>query len=639
MNKNKVRRILFFGSTLITAIVLGFLWILNINQSAELKETFLIYIIVLWLCSTAALALFYFKGILFKITGGLERNRILMITVMMLFIVQLAFAFATYAYYEMRFAILSYENAQKLFKSIGWNTSERIDNTKIKLPEEFDQIYIIDSTGNVEYVMPPINEGSVTQYLHTERYLFPLDNGRMLGMHISKVYHDERIRKIILDLFTVMVVSLFFGFELVLFLIRFIEVKIALAPHSEPPIERIRRPPDHCINFIRQISFLFYFASRMSAAFIPVLATKLAEKSFGKTLAAGIPQSTETFLTCVAILITSNLIIKKGWKHSYITGIFFVIAGNLLSAFTTSFIIFTAARAIVGLGYGFCWMTLRNISLFGMNEQERSWGFMMLNAGIYAGTNSGQVVGSILAETLNYKTVLIITGCVTAISAIMVLFIKNDKLPAPEPKPSNEKDNNMSSSIYSPFMQILLIILFLVIPSCITGGYSDFFVPVYVINAGKDISDAGRALLLYGLVIVYAGPKMAQICRERLGNGLRVNVCYNIFLALAMIIPGFFMSYNALVISILVVAFAEAFCLSAQNDFFLSLPFMSKMPSSKAFSLMSLMKKLSAMLGPIIFAFGLSFPNNQGTLIIGICVLTAAIFSVTITSTIKENKR
>ena len=636
MTQPKVRQALFSGSIIIVAAVLGFLWLLNANQSPELKQTFLVYIIVLWIFSVIAFGLFYFKGVIFKITGGLERSNIIMITVTVLIIVQITFAFAIYAYNEMKFSFLSYDHAQEFFNSTDWNSSDEIlGKAADNLPVEVDRFYIVDEQGKLEYAQPPLPADEDINYSPIDRYLFPLPDSRILGMHISKEYHAAQVQRILLDLFTIMVVSLFFGFELVLFLIRLLETRMGFEAGKTP--KEGRHPPDHCINFIRQLAFVFYFFSRMAAAFIPVFAARLAESALGGggTVAASIPQSIETLLTCAAIFLTSELIIKKGWKQPFLAGIFFVALGTFLSAWTSSFFVFVIARAVVGLGYGFCWMTLRNMSLFGLTDNERAWGFAMLNAGLYAGINCGQVVGAILAQTLGYTTVLIIAGLGTVLSGVTIMFLKNDRLAAPKQTEVNTAAQDSPDRSRS-VIQMLGVLLLLIVPSCIVGAFSNFYIPIYVVGIGKDTSDVGRILLFYGLVIVYLGPKMSEIFRKRLGGGLCVNIFYNAMLAAGLLLSGIFGGFSILAVSIVIIGLADGFGFGAQNDYFLALPFMSKIPASRALSILSFLKKLAAMLGPIVFALGLNFRGTQGVLMIGILILAMALLAIPAAKSYKE---
>ncbi|MDR0550924.1 MAG: MFS transporter [Spirochaetaceae bacterium] len=641
MNQTQVRQYMFLGSIIIVMAVLGFLWVLNINQSPELKQTFLVYIVVLLTFCTAGFALFYYKGAIFGVSGGLARTNIIMMTVTVLLIAQITFAFAIYSYHEMKFSFRSYDNAQDFFKSTDWTSMDIVlKKTADDLPGEIDRLYITDSKYHPEYVLPPLSKGESIQYQPIDRYIFPLPNGKFLGLHISREYHVHEVRRMLLDLFTVMVVSLFFGFELVLFLIRLLEFKMVLPNNSFIYGEErrtARHPSSHGISFIRQLAFLFYFASRMPAAFIPVIAARLAGSAFtnGGNAAASIPTSVETLLTCAAIFLSSELIIKKGWKQPFIMGILFVIAGTFLSAWAENFFVFVLARALTGLGYGFCWMTLRNLSLFGITSNERSWAFAMLNAGLYAGMNCGQTAGSILAVTLNYRAVLLIAGFTTALSGLTVLLLKNDRLAA---APSTDNDEAAHSAQNAPsdgtrsglrsLVQMLAVLLLLIVPSCIAGSFSDFYIPLYAAGTGRDTSDVGRLLLLYGLVIVYLGPSMQELMSKRLGCGWAVNVFYNVLLAASLLLSGVFGGFGILAFSIVIMGLADGFGFGTQNDFFLALPFMRRIPASRALSILSFLKKLAAALGPVVFALGLNLPGTKGICVIGILILVAALLAV-----------
>lgn len=639
MNQLWTRRALFAGSVLIVGAVLGFIWILNIKQSEELKQTFLLYILILWFFATLAFALFYFKGVIFRVSGALERSRIITLLGSILLIVQITFAFVNFVYRETQFTFTTYDHARELYHSIDWNMpTDMLDEQCGVLPLDIDQLYVLDNQGQLLYAKPLLPADASVDYQPLDRYTFPLKSG-LLGMHISKNYHFSFIRYVLLDLFTILVVSLFFSFELVLLLIRIIETKIAghkqELGEEDPFKERDMiesRPPDHCINYIRPIAFLFYFASRMSATFLPVMAAELSKSAFDGSsggIAASIPQSAETLFTCVAILFASEMIIKKGWKQPFLMGIGFVIAGTFLSALTYSFVMFVSARALVGLGYGFCWMTLRNLSLFGMNAHERSWGFAMFNAGLYAGMNCGQVTGSILADFFGYQIIFVISALASVVSGIAVLFIKNDRLNAPEEK-SRTAVRPDAGGNKRGLVQMLTVLLLLVAPSCIMVGYSEFYIPIHMLDIGGSTSDVGRVLLLYGLVVVYLGPKMTQFARKHSGGGMGITVAYNILLAGGLVIAGLWGGFLGIAVAMVIIGLADGFGFGAQNEFVLALPFMSGMHPGRAFSLLSFLRKLTGMLGPIVFAAALSFPGGQSIFIIGIIIIVFALLSLVI---------
>jgi predicted MFS family arabinose efflux permease len=641
MNKTRIRVILFAGSSFIALVVLVFLLVLNLGQSAELKRTFLSYIVVLWIFSMAAFAVFFFKGAIFDIAGELEDGMVTTLILTVLIIVQIAFAFANYSYTRMRNSFDVFDHARNLYSRTGWDVPLEELNARFgTLPEEIDRIYVVQGDTIIySYGASAGSDGEQADLGNSnpqEWYVFPVKTGRMM-LHVSEAYTKSLTQKILLDLSTVIVAGLFFALELIFFMMQLIKRSIARNESRE-------LSPDG-FAYIRQLAFLFYFASRMAAAFIPVLAAQLTGAVAGKSsLAASMPQSVETLLTCAAIFITSEIIIRKGWKLPFLVGLFVVAGGTFLSALAESLPFFIAARAIVGLGYGFCWMTLRNLSLLGRNEEEQNQGFVLLSAGLFAGMNCGSVMGSVLAESAGYKNVFFISALFTILCVFSILKLKNavirraqdteERTAAPGPIKENIKGNK------SGFLEVIGFLLLLILPSCILESYTNYFVPIYAVSIGKGISDVGRALLVYGLIIVYAAPKLSAYIRRRFGSGILINGLYVIMLAAALILTGIWGNFGVVLFAIVIIGMGDGFGAGVQNSYFLALPAISRLPSSRSLSWLSFLKKIAAMLGPISFALVMNFPDRRGILGMGILFALMALFAarkgITFTREFKE---
>jgi predicted MFS family arabinose efflux permease len=604
--------------------VLIFLLVLNLNQSAELKRTFLGYVAILWLFSIVAFAVFFFKGAIFNVVGELEDGLVTTLILTVLIIVQIAFAFANYAYTRMRNSFDAFDHARNLYSRVGWDVPfAELDAQFGTLPEEIDLIYIVQGDAvTYSYGAPSGNnaeQAALGDYNPQEWYVFPVENGRIM-MHISGTYSRTLTRKILLDLSTVIVTGLFFGFELILLVMHLI--KRSIARHESRELS-----PDG-FAYIRQLAFLFYFASRMATAFIPVLAAQLTGAAAGKsTLAASMPQSAETLLTCVAIFATSEIIIRKGWKLPFMVGLLVVAGGTFLSAVAESILVFVAARAIVGLGYGFCWMTLRNLSLLGRNEEEQNQGFVLLNAGIYAGMNCGSVMGSVMAESIGYRNVFFIGALFTVLCVFSILNLKNAAIRRTD-KPETEKEAaNSGKGNRSGFMGLIGFLFLLILPSCILESYTQYFVPIYAVSIGKGIADVGRALLVYGLIIVYAAPKLSAYIRRRFGSGILVNGLYNIMLAAALVLTGLWGNFSVILFAVVIIGMGAGFGAGVQNSYFLALPAISRLSASRSLSWLSFLKKMGAMLGPISFALAMNFPGRRGILVMGILFAAMAVLA------------
>jgi MFS family permease len=644
MKQSAASKSLFLGSSLIVGTVLGFLWLLNINQAAELKRTFLVYVVTLLIIAAAALAFFYAKSAVFNETGGLERGRVIMIMVSLLIIVQITFAFANYSYRMMNFSFDAFDGARALYGSVDWDAPpEELDARLESLPEEIDSLRIVGDDGNVLYSNPDISE-KISEYPPRDMYSFPLD-GMKLEMRLSKSLQSSTIRQIMLDLFTVLVISLFFGLELVLLLVRIIEAWMPgdRAARAAPDAEK-RRPPTHCVNFVRQISFLFYFGARFGAAFIPVMAAQLAANTFDDgAFASSLPMTAELLFSCVSIFLTSEIVIRFGWKQSFLSGLAFTVGGTLMSAVTSSFALFVASRAVVGLGYGFCWMTLRNMTLFGLTAKERSWSFSMFLAGMYAGMNCGQVMGSVLAETLGFQTVLVISALAAAAGGAAVVFLKNDRLDAPAPEEdavSARKSKPAAAGRgagLADLAQSAVFMSLLLLPSCITESFAEYFLPIYATNNGNSIADVGRVLLIYSLVIVYAGPKMTGLCVKYISGVACANVLYNLTLAAALIFFGLTGGFGAIVITVVMLGLADGFGFSANKDTFLELRLISRMPAGRGLSWYSFTVKFISMAGPVAFSFCLA-DGQKGVLTLGAAIALAALLAFFLLKTLERKQ-
>jgi predicted MFS family arabinose efflux permease len=372
----------------------------------------------------------------------------------------------------------------------------------------------------------------------------------------------------------------------------------------------------------------------MAAAFIPVLAARLAGGAEGGStaggIAASIPQSAETLLTCAAIFITSELIIRTGWKVPFLAGLAFVVGGTALSGMAASLPVFIAARAVVGLGYGFCWMTLRNLALLGRSTEERNYGFALLNAGLYAGMNCGSVMGSILAEIIGYANVFFIAAALTALCACVIIGLENGKIK--RDKPDAPKTAAAKTAGNSGIGTLISFLILLIAPACIAGSYTGYFLPLYASELGYGTADVGRAQLLYGVIIIYLAPKLSVFIRKRLGGGIKMSVLYNLLLAAALVITGIFGGFGAALIAVLIIALGDGFGFGAQNNYFLAIPCMSRLPESRALSILSFLKKLAEMAGPLTFAavMGLSAAARPpfGVLLMGVLFAAFALFAL-----------
>ncbi len=614
------RKYLASSTILIISTILFILWIINKGQPLPMQGMLDNTLLILSAFAVVVLLFFIRFGDFFNDDGTMQKNQIILVLTTVICIIQITLAFATYSMKQLEFENQSLEKAKVCFSRIKEDiVKPDFDISKIEKTAEISSIYIIGAGGGVIMAQNAELVGRVVLADPLDSYRFPLGHD-MVVMTISSEYQNKMVTKILLDLLTVLVASIILTIELIIFMIKLIEDRFISATKNEEQRKTMM------VGYVRHLAFFFFFASRMASTFIVLVAKDLGGSFFGVTdnVLAGIPQSAESLLTCVAIFATSMIIEKKGWKGSFIGGLLIVGAGTFLSAFSTTITMFIISRAIVGLGYGFCWMTLRNFALFAESDKEKIICFSMLNAGIYAGIISGSVLGSIFADIFGYSAVLVAASLLTFACILSVLGLQDATY-------QNKEFSNTASDCIggegpkecmtlrgTGFFDALFFTMLMIVPSCIIAAYLSYYLPIYFNDIGKLTSDIGRSRLVYGLVIVYVGPHLIRLITQY-PNLFRWNMGYNILFSLALIGFGFVGGFIPAMLVVLAVGIADSFGFAVQNNFFLKLKYVKVLGESRALSYISLIKKLAEMLGPI--AFGLTF---FGSGFIGIAILGGA---------------
>lgn len=614
MNKKKIKLSLMTGAVIVIFIDMFFLWVLNMNEAEKIQQTLKLCILILAAVAITAIVLFFIKGPVFNIYGQVETGNIMAMLISILVIMQLAFAFETFSQKDQEMRSEMYDDMRKVIIQLeNCKSRGQLQPILEAAAREHDSIESIDISDRNHIISVSSDAGSISMHEDTAEYIFPFFNDCHIIFQINQSYRGRQIFQIWLNLMTTLVISIFFSVEMVWGMIGLVKQK---SDSGE------RKPA--ALAYVRQIAFLFYFASRLSSAFITIMAKSLGESLFGigSNMAAGIPQSAETLFTCVAIFATTALLERKGWKYPFGVGLGFVAFGTLLSALSPNLLIFITARAVVGLGYGFCWMTLRNLALFGQDEKEKTWGFSMLNAGLYAGMNCGSALGSILAERFGYRNVFFLATVLTVLCSIFIIRMENSVLPKRGQRKAEEKAVSLR---LSEKLRVLAFAVFMITPSCIVASYLSYFLPLYYESIGRSVSDVGRAQLLYGLIIVYIGPVLSAKIIEKTGNLMWANIAYNTIFSAGLIIAGIFGGIVPSILAVLFLGVADSFGFGVQNNYFLAFPAVASMGESKSLSYLSFLKKMTEMLGPTAYAVVISLGFERGLLVMGVVFASAVL--------------
>ena len=624
--EKKTRLFLFIGSVITILIVVAFLVILNIREPREYTAVPLSVLFIVSIIACLTIAVFFAKGPVFDAEGNLESVNINAMLLVVIVIIQVSFFFEIISVRNQILNYQLYQDIRHVVTATEKIVSEDLDEELGKMcTGAITDIAIVNE--NLK-VLHSSDTESIGKLLAPTEFTYPFTGDTDICFIVDRTYNGQQMRSIVLNLLTVLVTSIFFSFEIVILMTRVVSRKTGGVEMTTTSL-----------YYIRQISFLFYFASRLSSAFIPIMAKSLYNPFPGisDNTAAGLPQSAETLLTCSAIFITTLILEKKGWKLPFVAGVLMVSAGTFLSAFSMNLPMFIISRAVVGLGYGFCWMTMRNLSLFGKDSRQQLIGFALLNAGIYAGMNCGASLGAILADIFGYKTVFVISGVATLVTTLFIMKMENARLPRHVEESGENTDKSVSGR---NILSAALFVILMIAPACIAASFSSYFLPIYFESIGKGVTDVGRAQLLYGVVIVYAGPLLSGLIAAFKERALkRINLVYNLLISLSLFLPGIGSGLLSSFIGSALLGTADSVGFGVQNNYFLALPAVRNLGASKSLSVLSFIKKLLEMAGPLVFAGIMVMGYQAGIRTLAIAFALMAVAFVVIDPLIGKNKK
>ena len=536
------------------------------------------------------------KGQIFEYDGRLAAREILFSVICFQCIMQFGFGFALYAVNQTDLQNRSYDSAYEYF----------IDLQQLAPGNNPDSFLAID----LEEDMPEYIESVVILRKETGvldgYFRFPITGGSLI-MKKNEAYFREVLKNFAMDMLMSLIISVLLMVEIVYLMAKYLD-------------NGMRGERNTAVGYLRQFSFLFYFAGFLGASFVPILARDLYGDSPNANFIAGLPYSVEALFNCAAILSVAPIFRKYGWKPPYAMGVIVFSLGLLLSAAATGVFFFIFSRAVVGLGYGLCWMLLRNITTIDDNRREN---FGSLTAGTYAGIMSGIAFGAVLADKIGYSGVLLISACLSLVLLAFPMLVRNEK-------PTEiERAGGMNIKLLPRDIAVLGVFLCLiVIPTVIADAFCDYVSPLYINDLGLPTSYVGRVTLLYNLCIVYISTTvMMKLIVKIFKSELMRNISHMAFISLALFCVAYIGGFGAILIAAVILGSGDGFGFSVQNAYLLNSRVSQKLGVWNTLTYLSLFKKFAAMLAPMVFSMFLGIAGGlavMAVIFIGCAVVCLA---------------
>jgi predicted MFS family arabinose efflux permease len=466
-----------------------------------------------------------------------------------------------------------------------------------------------------------------------------------LKIYLSQEYLLSRLREILLDAVTVLVISVLVFIEMLLFIGNVFQPK-------EIENEKSRKdtawdPEDHRngnlnsrmnYRWMRLAAFLLLFAIDLSMSFIPLHLAKLYQPVMGlsKDLIMGLPITVEFTFVGISIFLSGFWVDRRGWHEPFIIGLALTANGIIYSWLATNAIHFIISRAFVGIGYGLALMASQGFVIRFSDWKSKASGLADLFAGIYAGSICGGATGAMLADRYGYNYVFLIGAVIIyGIMAYCFIFMRPAMITA---KTGELKDRNIAKGKSAGFWGFLsnrivisLIFLSSMPASIAVVGFLNYFCPIYLNGLNISQSAIGRILMLYGICLVYIGPII--------GRYVDLSMHKKNYVFIGCLLGSFpFLMFSfangvlAATIAVFILSMSSSFVLSSQSAYILNLKVTKAYGEGKAIGIFRSSSRIGQALGPIVFSnLMLMGSLEKGIRIFGVIYLVTAVMFILLT--------
>lgn len=438
---------------------------------------------------------------------------------------------------------------------------------------------------------------------------------------------------------------------LILFITELAIIETVNENKKKMSLEKVNEISENDSLAVRPASFLIELAISIPMALIPIFAKNIYSSGsialkIPESVVVGLPVSAEMLLLALSSIFAGKLIEKIGYKITVTLGVIALIAGNVLSGFSDNIFTFILARSLAGAGGGCLYFSNKYFAVLTSSKNNVNTSLSIMNAGILAGANFGVTLGSVLTNNFQIKLIFFLSAFCFIIAFIYiykVLFfivgkyknkkdIFNDDIYSKE-----EKKGSLLSFLINGRVWLFFILFF--IPVCATNMFFRYFVPVYAQERGIAIADVSWIFLVYGIVIIYLGPKINNLFENRF------NVKFSLVLsgfvaALGLLVFGLGQGLPIVFISAVIFALGDSFGLPVQQSYFMSLKASRRLGGSNSLAIYSAIESIGQVIGPVLFGLALILGVQKGLFIMGaVMVAMLILFGITSIGDLKHLKK
>jgi predicted MFS family arabinose efflux permease len=476
------------------------------------------------------------------------------------------------------------------------------------LDKEDELLYLANTEGivTIQRGKTP-KSSSIQEAANDEAYevLLPLEKESQtegfLTLRLSREVIGAKIKEIILDSVTVVIISLLFLVELVILFLILLTRELTKTGQG-----KAAESDSNIYGMIRPSVFIFMFSMDLSISFIPLYMEQLYEPILGlsRDIIIGLPISFEMLCAGIMLVVAGIWMDRRGWREPFVAGIISCSIGAFLSGMAASGIEFVLARGIVGMGYGLTLMAAQGFIFGTTSSINRAQGISILFAGVYAGSICGGAIGAMLAERIGYAAVFFVTAFGMAVPVVFLLTVMRG-LPNQASRMNmpvqivREKTRLGNSLRFLSNRNVLSLLLFNSIPGALClVGFLYYVTPIYLNRVGTSQSNIGRVLMIFGFFMIYVSPVISRYV-DRSENKKAYIALSGILSGLGLMTFYFFGGFLATALVIIMIGLSSSFGISSRTAYVLSLRITQEVGVGEAMGTYRALERLGQVLGPL----------------------------------------
>lgn len=327
-----------------------------------------------------------------------------------------------------------------------------------------------------------------------------LRQGRPVGTVQTQV-SDAYIRRILLDaaldLCVVFVVAIFLTRELLHTFVSARAGRGTAGADGATVLARLRLP-----------LFLFMLAEESTRAFLPGYAQALAPpgSDWSPGVLAALPIVVFMLVVALGQPVLATWSERAGPRRMLLRGALLGIAGLAGAALATGVGAFVAWRGLCGLGYGMVFVAGQGLVLQHTTPAGRTRGFALFVGAIMAAAVCGPPIGGMLAEHVGPRAGFALAAAIAALAWLAARGLPRD--PAGGTAPATAAPALRDYARVVAQGRFLWVAALAAVPAkLILAGSVFYLVPLHVAASGASPSVAGRAMMLYAVMLVLVLPR------------------------------------------------------------------------------------------------------------------------------------